>query len=125
MQLFTICVETQFKASHCVALPDGSIEPEHEHFWAISVEVSRNELDEKGLVVGFSRLKAALGDISSQLTGSVLNDVDYFRDKGATAESMSVYIFERLEPKLPKDVRLVCVTVSEQVGCWARYSKNQ
>jgi 6-pyruvoyl-tetrahydropterin synthase len=122
--LFTVSVETQFKASHSVALPDGSREPEHEHFWAVSVEVSGDKLNGSGVVMDFARLKAGLTDITSKLGGGSLSDNDYFREHGPSAESVAMYVFQRLEPKLPDGVRLVSVSVSEQVGCSAKYSAD-
>jgi 6-pyruvoyltetrahydropterin/6-carboxytetrahydropterin synthase len=122
--LFTVSVETQFKAGHSVALPDGSKEPEHEHFWAVSVEVSSDKLNGNGVVMDFARLKSELTGITSKLGGGSLNDVDYFREHGPSAENVAVYIFQRLEPNLPDGVRLESVSVSEQVGCSAKYSAD-
>jgi 6-pyruvoyltetrahydropterin/6-carboxytetrahydropterin synthase len=122
--LFTVSVETQFKASHSVALPDGSREPEHEHFWAVSVEVGSDKLDGNGVVIDFARLKAGLTDITFKLGDGSLSDVDYFREHGPSAENVAVYIFQRLMPKLPEGVRLKSVSVSEQVGCMAKYSAD-
>jgi len=121
--LFGITIETQFKASHGVTLPDGTSEPEHEHFWAVSVEVAVDKLDSRGMAVDFAVIKARLGDVTSQLGGSLLNDVDYFRERGPTAENVAAYVFEQLEPNLPSNVRLKSVSVSEQIGCSARYSR--
>jgi 6-pyruvoyl-tetrahydropterin synthase len=121
--VFTITIETQFKASHGVALPDGSKEPEHEHFWAVSVEVATDKLDSRGMAIDFAHLKARLTGITSQLSGALLNDVDYFRENGPTAENVAVYVFQKLEPNLPSGVRLEGVTVSEQIGCSAKYCK--
>ena len=123
--MFRITIETQFKASHGVALPDGSREPQHEHFWAVSVEVSADKLDGRGMVIDFAQLNARLSDVTSQLSGAVLNDVDYFRENGSTAENVALYVFQKLEPNLPSSVRLEGVTISEQVGCSARYSKDR
>lgn len=121
--MFAITIETQFKASHGVTLPDGAREPEHEHFWAVSVEVATDKLDNRGMAVDFAVIKARLSNITSQLGGALLNDVDYFREKGPTAENVAAYVFEQLEPNLPDDVQLKSVTVSEQIGCSARYSR--
>jgi len=125
VDVFTVTVETQFKASHSVALPDGSKEPEHEHFWAVSVEIATDKLDSRGMAVDFAQLRARLTDITSQLGGASINDVDYFREKGPTAENVAAYIFQRLEPNVPAGVRLESIGVSEQVGCSARYSKGR
>ena len=122
--MFTISIETQFKAGHSVALPDGSREPEHEHFWAVLVEVSSDKLDGRGMAIDFAQLKARLTDITSKLGGASINDIDYFREKGPTAENVATYIFQRLEPNLPDGVRLASVSVSEQVGCTAKYSAD-
>jgi 6-pyruvoyl-tetrahydropterin synthase len=122
--LFTITIETQFKASHGVALPNGSREPEHEHFWAVTVEVSTDKLDKRGMAIDFAQLKARLGDVTSQLSGDLLNNVDYFRQNGPTAENVAAYVYTKLEPNLPTGVRLQGVTVSEQIGCSARYTKD-
>jgi 6-pyruvoyl-tetrahydropterin synthase len=123
--LFTINIETQFKASHSVVSPDGSREPDHEHFWAVSVEVAADKLDGNGVVMDFAYLKAKLTDITSKLSGTLLNDIDYFRENGPTAESVAVYVFHRLEPDLPNTVRLESVAASEQVGCLAKYSRDR
>jgi len=122
--LFTITIETQFKASHGVALPNGSREPQHEHFWAVSVEVSTDKLDKRGMAIDFSHLKSRLTGITSQLGGALLNDVDYFRENGPTAENVAAYVYNKLEPNLPTGVRLEGITVSEQIGCSARYSQD-
>jgi 6-pyruvoyltetrahydropterin/6-carboxytetrahydropterin synthase len=123
--VFTITVETQFKAKHSIALPDGSREPEHEHFWAVSVEINADKLDDNGMVMDFAQLKARLNNITSKLTGAVLNNIDYFHKNRPTSESVAVYVFEQLEPNLPERVRLESVMVSEQVGCMSRYRKDR
>jgi 6-pyruvoyltetrahydropterin/6-carboxytetrahydropterin synthase len=121
--LFTVTIETQFKASHSVSTLDGTSEPEHEHFWAVAVEVGAQKLNDRGMAVDFAKLKAKLNDITSQLSGGSLNNVEYFQKAHATAESVAEYIFNKIEAHLPEGVRLEGVTVSEQVGCSAKYHK--
>lgn len=122
--MFTVGIETQFKAWHSIPLPDGTKEPEHEHFWAVEVEVYGESPTDGGVMIGFAQLKSRITDITSKLNETVLNEMDYFQGKCPSAENVAVYIFDRLEPTLPKNVRLKSVKVSEQVGCWAIYSKG-
>ena len=122
--MFGITIETQFKASHSVSLSDGTVEPEHEHFWAVSAEVAADKLDSRGMAVDFAVLKSRVDSVTSKLGGALLNDVDYFRQRGPTAENVAAYVFEELKSNLPGDVRLKGVTVSEQVGCSARYTED-
>ena len=113
----------QFKASHSIPLPDGTNEPEHEHFWAVEVEVCGDTLAEGGVVIYFAQIKSRLTNVISALNETVLNESEYFRDKGSSAENVAAYIFDRLAPTLPDNVRLKSIKVSEQVGCWAIYRK--
>ncbi len=114
----------QFKAWHSVPLSDGTKEPEHEHFWAVEAEVSTDKVGDSGVVINFAQLRSRLTDITSTLSESILNEMDYFKNKWPSAENVAVYIFDRLEPTLPENIRLKSVKVSEQVGCWAIYSKE-
>jgi len=122
--LFIVGIETQFKAWHSIPLPDGTKEPEHEHFWAVEAEVCGEAIDKGGVVINFAQLKSRLLDVTAKLNETVLNESDYFKDRFPSAENVAVYIFDRLEPNLPDNVRLKSIRVSEQVGCWAIYSKE-
>jgi 6-pyruvoyltetrahydropterin/6-carboxytetrahydropterin synthase len=122
--VFTVGIETQFKAWHSIPLPDGTKEPEHEHFWAVEVEVCGESPVEGGVVINFAQLKSRLINVTSTLADSVLNEMDYFASKCPSAENVAQYIFDRLESTLPANVRLKGIKVSEQVGCWAIYSKE-
>jgi 6-pyruvoyltetrahydropterin/6-carboxytetrahydropterin synthase len=122
--VFIVGIETQFKAWHSIPLPDGTKEPEHEHFWAVEVEVYGEAPVEGGVIINFAQLKGRLTNVTSSLSDSVLNEMDYFQGKCPSAENVAMYIFDRIEPTLPSNVRLKSIKVSEQVGCWATYSKE-
>ena len=122
--MFIVGIETQFKAWHSIPLPDGTKEPEHEHFWAVEAEVCSELPADGGVVINFAQLRSRLTDVTSTLGDSILNEMEYFHDKCPSAENVAVYIFDRLEPILPKNVRLKSIKVSEQVGCWAIYNKE-
>jgi 6-pyruvoyltetrahydropterin/6-carboxytetrahydropterin synthase len=122
--LFTVSVETHFWASHQLALPDGSREPAHQHNWAVTAEVSGSELNKMGLVMDFQRLRVMLDDIAGELDNNAIEKIDYFRENGSSAENVARYIYEKLEPKLPKGVRLEAVKVCEERGCSAKFSRD-
>lgn len=121
--MFTISVETHFWASHQLVFADGSKEPLHGHNWAVMAEVGADKLDQNGLVMDFCRLKAALDEIAAELTGGPLNRMDYFEQNSCSAESVSRYVFAKLEPQLAGHVRLESVRVVEACGCCAKFSK--
>lgn len=122
--MFTVIVETHFWASHRLAMPGGWREAPHQHNWAVTAEVSSGELNRMGLVMDFQRLKATLDDITGELDSAAIEKIDYFQDNCSSAENIAKYIYEKLEPKLPKGVKLECVTVGEERGCSAKFSSD-
>ena len=122
-KMFTIRVETHFPASHRLTLPDGSMEPAHEHDWLVTADVSRRELDQMGLVISFQKLRAILDETVSDFNHTALETIDYFQRNNSSAENVAKCIYERLQNKLPEGVRLRSVRVVEEPGCSATFSE--
>ena len=121
--MFTITVETQFWASHRLTLPDGSREPVHSHNWRVTANVSSDELDSMGLVMDFGRVKAIMDKVVAEFDDSALDRIDYFRRNRSSAENVAKYIYDNLAAKLPKAVTLDDITVIEEAGCAAKFSR--
>lgn len=121
--MYTISVETNFRASHGITLPDGTTEPQHEHNWSIITRVSRDQLDRSDTVMDFIQLKKILEDIIAPFDNISLNDIDYFHKNNCTAEVVARYIYEKLVSQLPQGVDLESVSVQEETGCWAKFTK--
>jgi 6-pyruvoyltetrahydropterin/6-carboxytetrahydropterin synthase len=121
--MFTISVETHFKASHKLNLPDGSKEPAHHHDWVVTAEVSSKKLNNMAIVMNFKKLKQMLDNIVSNFHNAALNKFRYFGQNNPSAENVAGYIFERLDRKLPKELKLENVKVVEEPGCLAKFSK--
>lgn len=120
--MLTVSVETRFWASHRLTLPGGSKEAVHSHNWSVTAEVGRDRLNDMGLVMDFHRLKAMLDNIVAEFDNMTLDSIDYFRPINSTAENVAKYIFEKLQLKLPKDVNLEAVRVTEELGCSAKFT---
>lgn len=121
--MFTISVETHFCASHQLTLPNGSKETLHSHNWLVTANVCSEKLNGIGLVMDFRRLKKMLDNIVSRFGDAPLEKIDYFRQNGSSAENVAKYIYENLEPKLPKAVKLRHIKVVEEPGFSAKFSK--
>ena len=129
--MFTVSVETRFRASHRLALPalpasKGSrstgTEPLHYHDWLVTADVGSNKLNSTGFVMDFHRLKAALDNIVADAAPKMTDK----RSFGAapSAENVARYIYEKLEPKLPKGVKLQNIRVVEEPGCSAKFDPH-
>ena len=120
--MYSINVETHFWASHRLRLADGSNEPSHGHNWAVTAQVSAKRLDSMGLAIDFGRIRVMLDRIIAELDNESLEKLDYFRQNNPSAENVAKYVFDKLEPQLPKNLKLDFVQVAEQLGCAAKYT---
>jgi len=123
--MFTISIETHFSASHQLALPDGSKEPLHDHNWAVTADVSSKRLDNMGFVMDFRRLKSAVDKIAAEFDNNQLEKIDYFQRHNSSAENIAKYIYQKLKSSLPKDVKLLSISVVEEPGCRAKFGNGQ
>ena len=121
--MFTISVETHFRASHRLNLPDGDTERAHYHDWVVTAEVSSKKLNNLAIVINFQKLKQMLDNIVTKVDNTALNNLRYFKQNNPSAENVARYIFEKLDQKLPKGTKLENVKVVEEPGCWAKFSK--
>jgi 6-pyruvoyltetrahydropterin/6-carboxytetrahydropterin synthase len=106
-------------------LPSGANEPLHSHNWRVVAEISSEKLNKLGLVMDFRQLKRMVDNITGQFDGGPIEKLDYFKENGSSAEIVAKYIYEKLEPKMPKAVKLVSVKVVEEPGFRAAFGKKQ
>jgi 6-pyruvoyltetrahydropterin/6-carboxytetrahydropterin synthase len=121
--MFTISVQTHFRASHQLALPDGSKERAHRHNWLVTADVSSEMLNPLGIVMDFRQLKAMVSDIAAEFENGPLDKLDYFQRNNPSAENVAKYIYEKLRIKLPGDIKLQSIRVVEEQGCSAKFSE--
>ena len=88
----------------------------HGHSYRIELELS-GEVDARtGFVVDFFDVEEAFAPLLKTLDHHCLNDIDGLANP--TAENISVWIWNRVRPKLPQ---LSAVRVFETADCWAEY----
>lgn len=123
--MFTTSIETTFNADHQLTFAGGKKEDLHEHNWVVQCVVGSEKLNKIGVVIDFNELMEMLENITDPFKGTVLEKLPCFKDKvlNVSAENMAKYIFDCLEPLLPRDVTLRFVEVEEAAGCRAKYSK--
>ena len=122
--MFKVTVQTSFWASHQLTLPDGQKEPLHSHNWKVTAEVSGEKLNQRGLLIDFNKLKKLIDNITESFTNPSLENNKYFQNSNLSAEMIAKYIFENLQPQLPELLILDCISVTEEEGCSAKFSKK-
>jgi len=121
--LFSIRVVTNFQASHQLTLTDGSKEQLHNHKWQVSAQIERTKLNRMGLVMDFNRLRRMLKSIVANFNGTQMEEIDYFQRNNSSSENVAKYIYEKLEAKLPDELKLDYIEVTEEPGCSAKFMK--
>jgi 6-pyruvoyltetrahydropterin/6-carboxytetrahydropterin synthase len=121
--MFTISVETYFRASHRLIMPDGSKESSHFHKWLVTADVSSKKLNNMGIAINFHKLRALLDNLLDELDNTALERISHFQQNNPTAENVAKYIYDKLEPQLPKGIKLQNIKVVEEPGCSAKFGK--
>jgi 6-pyruvoyltetrahydropterin/6-carboxytetrahydropterin synthase len=120
--MFEVSATGQFRAAHRLRLPDGSVEPPHEHNWRVTVTFAGPRLNEVDLLVDFTDIRSRLAALLADLDGCDLNALPAFASRNPSAERLAAYVADHLAIELPDSVRLRWVEVVEAPGCVARYS---
>jgi 6-pyruvoyltetrahydropterin/6-carboxytetrahydropterin synthase len=100
----------------------GEYEALHEHDWQVRTTVSRDGLDNMGLVVDFIKLKSVVKSVTEELEGEKIQESEYFKRVNPSAENVARYIYTAISEKLSDDLMLMKVSVMEEAGCWASFT---
>ena len=113
--MFEVRVEDDFAAAHFLRDYNGKCEALHGHNYKVFVHVRGSQLNEGGMLLDFTELKAALKKVLASLDHTNLNDNPFF-DQNPSAERIALYICQNVQAELDaqkKDVRLYSVDVFE------------
>lgn len=106
--------ETNMQRFHkcCFYKKDGSNQP-HGHTYHLEVTVFGMVDPDTGFVIDFKDLKKILSEgVLEKLDHNLINDIEYFKDKLATAENICQYIWEEIVDAI-EDVRPGQIAVTE------------
>ena len=121
--MYTITIESSFKAGHQLTYAGGETEQLHQHDWQLKVAAQIEELDENGLAIDFIYLKSRIDEITAVLDNTQLEELACFEGVNVTAENVAGYIYNQLETQMPTKAMLMFVEIMEAPGCWAKYTK--
>lgn len=120
--MYELKIITEFSAAHNLRNFRGKCEALHGHNWKVEVVLSGKNLDDSGVVLDFAEVKAATGEIMSEIDHRYLNDLPFFMENNPSSENIARYIFHRLQEKIDNDrVRIRRVTAWESQDACASY----
>ncbi len=111
---YTISKEFTFAAAHSIPGHPGKCRNLHGHNYKVRVFLEASQLDDLGMVVDFSHLKAAMREIVDPFDHQILNEIPPFDRMTSTAENLAGYIHGEVERRLGNErVRVRRVDVWE------------
>lgn len=120
--MFEVSVEYAFAAGHALRHYKGKCENVHGHNYKVRLTVAGERLDQAGLLVDFTELKANLHDLVERFDHQFLNDLDPFDKLNPSAENLAKYISDGVSARLEgREARLQSVTVWETDTSSATY----
>ncbi|OIP27100.1 6-carboxytetrahydropterin synthase QueD [bacterium CG2_30_54_10] len=123
--MYKVSVDKSISAAHQLPRYPGKCSNLHGHNWRIRVTVVASSLDDQGMVVDFSLLKKALGEVCELLDHKMLNEVPILNGNHPTAENLSKLFYDEVSRRLPNArVRLDRVEVWETPDNRAEYSPD-
>lgn len=99
--MFEVRVEADFAAAHFLKDYNGKCENLHGHNYKVYAHVRGSKLNEGGMLMDFSLLKAALRSVCKKIDHTNLNDLEIFR-QNPSAERIAMYIYDGIIAELKK-----------------------
>jgi 6-pyruvoyltetrahydropterin/6-carboxytetrahydropterin synthase len=121
--MFEVRIESSFAAAHFLTHYHGKCERLHGHNYRVRVYACGAALDEGGMLLDFSVLKKALGQVLESMDHSCLNDDPYFTGD-PSAERIALKIYSALSALLPEPKLLSRVEVFETEKNMAAYEPD-
>ena len=100
--MFEVRVTADFAAAHFLRDYNGKCENLHGHNYKVYAHVKGEVLNEGGMLMDFSKLKAALRAVCKQLDHTNLNDLAVF-DQNPSAERIAMYIYNGIISELKNE----------------------
>ncbi|MDY7092318.1 MAG: 6-carboxytetrahydropterin synthase QueD [Acidobacteriota bacterium] len=98
--MFTVFKDFTFAAGHFIRGHTGGCQNLHGHNYRIRVFLNAEELDELGMVLDFSHLKAMVQEVVGHYDHQVINDHPPFDQLNPTAELLSQHVYREVSRRL-------------------------
>ena len=110
---YKLSVTRSFSSAHCLREYKGRCENLHGHNWKIRAAFYGTELDDTGMLIDFTDIKAHLDKIVAYLDNKFLNEIDPFDRVNPTAENIAAFVLVQLQNVKTENARVCEVEVWE------------
>ncbi len=123
--IYKVGVKKPFICHHFLVGDFGTETHPHKHDYLCVWELSVNKLDNVGFAVNIAKMEAALSQVLTQISGTLLNDLEFFQGRQSSVENVAFYLEEMLRlaiiglEETLENVISSQVTVFENESAWA------
>lgn len=110
--MYNIKIKDEFSSAHNLREYEGKCENLHGHNWKVEIELSKEKLDNVGMVLDFKKMKKILSKALEELDHKYLNDLPYFKEHNPTSENIAKYLYDVLSRDI-SDLKRVTVWESD------------
>lgn len=110
---YKVSVYSKFSSAHALRGYKGKCENLHGHNWKVRVCLCGTKLNEIGMLVDFTDMKAHLGTVMAKLDHKYLNETAPFDKINPTAENIAAFIFGEMKIFETDDIKVHEVEVWE------------
>lgn len=102
--MYEVMIEEEFSAAHALRGYKGKCENLHGHNWKVEVYVRGERLDEIGMLVDFTQLKAVTRQVMKYLDHQNLNELKPFDEElNPSSEHIAGFILHRIADEVNND----------------------
>jgi 6-pyruvoyl-tetrahydropterin synthase len=116
--MYQVGIKNTFKANHFLVGDFGEETLPHEHEYVVEWICTTNVLDENGFAVNIAVMEEELQNLIGEIRGTLLNDLDFFKDRQVSVENMAHYIHTALVQNLSQNAFSLESVVEFQVKIW-------
>lgn len=117
-------LKEMFSAAHALKNYPGVCRRIHGHNWTVKVRLKTEGLDENGMSVDVTIIRARLLEVLNRLDHQLINDLPAFQEINPTSELIAQYIFHEFQSILPEGLQLQWIKLSETDGFSVIYSPS-
>ena len=109
--MYEILIKGGFSSAHNLIGYKGKCEELHGHSWKVEARFQKDSLNNIGISVDFTLLKAKLKTVLKKLDHVHLNKLDSFKKQNPSAENIAGFIYAKLKSSI-KEKGLILKSVS-------------
>jgi len=116
--MFQVGVRNRLRAGHFLRGDFGEESQPHEHEYLVEWNCSTMALDENGFSVDIALMEELLAAAVGSIRGTLLNDLEFFRERQASVENMARFMHRRLFDGLEGRGYPVSTILHSEIKIW-------